>query len=379
MPISFTYNCLAARQREGAEVPEFCLFFAPAGDVLAWAAVDRIQEAGPGFQRLSNPSRVRGVKRFFEQDARNTIPTAVVVTLRVPPEALTTAGAGAAATLTLQLPDAATEMDKPGLVIDGQHRLAGTNAFSPSALLPVVGLLNPSDLEAAFQFLVINNKSAKVPPDHIRRLALNFNRDGLELRLHTARLSLKKNYALVGRADEEDGSPFRGLVRWPTPTAQDRPVVPAAIESALQYIEGQDLQPLKDDTDALLEFFYAVWNAVREHWVAVWNTPESHLLSKVGIVCQTQYLTDSLAKLYEFGEVNLADPEQVATKVRVLLGNQNPDFWTSRWKDGSLDTATGRQLVVDDLTRVARNRRAGLSWFEELVTVNRPEAVAADF
>ena len=374
---TFTYTCLVQRQRPGQDAPEFCQFFAPAGDVLAWSAVDRLKDAGLGFQRIENPARVRGVKRFFEQDSRNTIPTAIILTLKLPADALSPADVGATRTLTLTLPEAALEDQKPGLVIDGQHRLLGANAHAPETLIPVVALVNPSDLETAFQFLVINNKSARIPPDHIRKLALNYKPEGLEARLRTARLSLKKHYALVGQVDEEKESPFRSLIRWPTPGAEARPVVPAAVETALRYIEDQQLQPLKDDTDALLEFFYAMWAPVKVEWNDVWVSADSTLLSKVGVVCLTQYLTDSLAKVYEWGEVELTDPVQVGEKARLLLRNQERRFWQAGWKDGGLDTAAGRQLVVEDLTRIARNRRAGLPWFEELTTIRRPE-VAAD-
>lgn len=376
---TYTYPCLTARQRQGIEAPEFCTFFAPAGEVLAWAAVERIQDQGPGFQRLANPARVRGIKRFFEQDARNTIPTAVTVTLRVPVGALeAVADRHGLRTLTLAVPDAVSEADKPGLVIDGQHRLLGANAFAPSTPVPVVSLLNPTELETAFQFLVINNKSARVSPDHIQKLALSFSREGLERRLHTARLSLKPNYALVGQVDEEEGSPFRHLIRWPTPNAKDRPVVPAAVEASLQFVRDQQLQPIKDDPDALVEFFYAIWSAVRRHWADVWDNPQANLLTKVGVVCMTQYLTESLARKYEWGEVNLTEPEEVGGEAAKVLNTLTPEFWLQRWRDGGLDTSAGRQLVIEDLTRIARNRRARLPWFEELTTINRPESVLAD-
>ena len=57
---NYKYTCLVTSQRDG-EVPEFCLFFAPVGQVLAWAAIERIKEEGAGFQRMAVASRVRGI------------------------------------------------------------------------------------------------------------------------------------------------------------------------------------------------------------------------------------------------------------------------------------------------------------------------------
>lgn len=371
----YTYPCLTARQRIGEEVAPFFTFFAPASEILAWSSVDRIRDQGTGFQRIANPSRVRGVVRFFSQDRRNTIPTAIILTLKLPKDSLPSVNKDPTfQTLSFDVAEGVTSRDKPGLVIDGQHRLEGANGFDPSTLLPVVALINPTDLETAFQFLVINNKSARVPPDHIHKLALNYSEEGLESRLRTARLSLKRNFALVGQVDEEDGSPFKNLVRWPTPSASERPVVPAAIDVALRYIQDQQLQPLMDDNDALLEFFYAMWNTIKNTWDDVWMNSESTLLSKVGVVCLTQYLTDSLAKAYEWGEVDLTNLDQIVKRTAFLLTNQERSFWTLGWKEGGLDTLAGRQLVIDDLTRIARNRRGGLPWHEELITVNRPDA-----
>lgn len=373
---NYNYPCLTARQRNGDEVAPFCIFFASASDILAWSSVDRIRDQGTGFQRIANPSRVRGVSRFFTQDPNNTIPTAIILTMNLPADSSPQVNDHASAqTVSFDVPDGVLESDKPGLVIDGQHRLEGANAFDPSTLLAVVALINPTDLETAFQFLVINNKSARVPPDHIHKLALNYSEEGLEDRLRSARLSLKKNFALVGQVDEEDGSPFKEMIRWPTPAADDRPVLPAAIDMALRYIQDQQLQPLSDDNDALLEFFYAMWTTINSTWEDVWDNTDATLLNKVGVVCLTKYLTDSLAKAYEWGEVDLNDPDQIAQRTNALLANQERSFWTLGWKEGGLDTVAGRQLVIDDLTRIARNRRGGLPWHEELITVNRPDAV----
>src|SRR4051812_41603462 len=99
---NYKYTCLVTSQRDGGNVPEFCTFFAPVGEVLAWAAIERIQEDGAGFQRMAVESRVRGVKRFFDQDQRNTIPTAVILTLRLPAGAIKPATGTGARTLRLK-------------------------------------------------------------------------------------------------------------------------------------------------------------------------------------------------------------------------------------------------------------------------------------
>jgi hypothetical protein len=104
------------------------------------------------------------------------------------------------------------DIDKPGLVIDGQHRLLGMQRFHPDCKVCVVALLNVDDMEKAFQFLVINSKAAKVPTDHIRTLALDYQEDELAERLKTARVVLHDNLKYVGIMDTDEDSPFAGNI-----------------------------------------------------------------------------------------------------------------------------------------------------------------------
>lgn len=371
----FSYPCFRLDQREGSSAPTFCLFYAPVGEILSWAAIERIESRKGAVQRAMNQAKVRGVKRFFAQDPRNTIPTAVVVTLRVGEDALREVKCKegrkqvcAVNVLTFEVKAKVTDTEKPGLVVDGQHRLLGMKEHSDALRIPVVALLNPDGLETAFQFLVINNKSSKVPTDHIRALALEYSEEGLEQRLRTARLSLNPNYEHVGQVNSEDGSPFKDLVDWPANRTGERIVVPAAIEQALQYIQDQNLKDFRED-DALLEFFYATWNAVRTKWPDLW-TKDSRLLDKVGVICMSQFLTDSLAKLYEWGSLDLTDPDQVRAKAETLLAAQHKEFWTRPWKSSSYDTRVGRQLIVDDLVQLTRNLRAEDPWYQDLQVVD---------
>src|SRR5438874_1032775 len=81
---TYRYPTLTSTQRRGTPASTlFCAFFAAAGEVTKWAASDRIEESTGGFQRMINPAKVRGIKRFFEKDPQNSIPTALILTLKV--------------------------------------------------------------------------------------------------------------------------------------------------------------------------------------------------------------------------------------------------------------------------------------------------------
>src|ERR1019366_2344711 len=205
MPI-FRYECLPVIQQQSENAPSFCIFHAPVADVLAWSDIRRLEEEPGAPQRRMSPAKVKAIRRFLEQDSRNTIPTSVILTLDLPEGSVEAVeGYESFAILTFELLEG---QQKPGLIIDGQHRLLGMNDFSPTTNVNVVAILGANDVEKAFQFLVINNKASKVSLDHIRALALHYEDEALKTRLTTARLTLNANVPFVGLVNDRDDSPF---------------------------------------------------------------------------------------------------------------------------------------------------------------------------
>ena len=68
---------------------------------------------------------------------------------------------------------------------------------------------------------------------------------------------------------------------------------------------------------------------------------KSRLLSKVGIVCMSAYLTDALVSAYDWGELDISDPDAVRARVNHLIAFQEEQFWTVGWTSSSLDTLQG--------------------------------------
>ncbi|WP_348261791.1 DGQHR domain-containing protein [Telmatobacter sp. DSM 110680] len=368
----FDYECLVSHQRNTPGAPTFLLFHAPAGEVLQWAAIKRLEEEAGAPQRQTSPAKVKAIRRFLETDERNTIPTSVIITLDLTngefTEPLAPSSIG-------RIRFEWNEGDpKPGLVIDGQHRLYGIDEFNHGTQVNLVAITNAGDMEKAFQFLVINNKASKVSQDHIRALALHYDEGALRNRLKTARLNLDPNVGYVGIVNEGEDSPFRGLISWPTTPEENRVVVPSAIEASITYIQQKKVKDFESD-DVLLEFFYTIWRRIHERWPELW-TAQSRLLSKVGVICMTQYMTDALTSSYDLGRLNISDPEQVGLLVDEILDTQERKFWRVPWTSSSYDTKVGRAIIVQSLTQIARNLRSGSSWFEDVEMVDATEIEA---
>ena len=90
------------------------------------------------------------------------------------------------------------------------------------------------------------------------------------------------------------------------------------------------------------------------------------------------YLTDALVSAYDWGELDIADPDAVRKRVNQLLTFQEEQFWTVGWTASSLDTRAGRDLVMEALSLVARNKRAEIPWYEGmgLIDVNQLDHLA---
>lgn len=360
-----SYDCLVFRQRADVSTPEFCIFHAPAGDILSWCDIRRL-EAGPGgAQRSLNETRVRSVKRFLEDDA-NTIPTSVIIALDLPPECYPSGQGTRFGKLQIDIPPGS---DKPGTVIDGQHRLVGVERHNPEMPLNVVAILTSDLNESAFQFFIINNKSARVPTDHIKSLLAERADDRLKERLDKARLSISPTYEFVSTADRDDESPFRDLIDWPTNRKGYKWVKPAAIEAAVRDIQDRGLREF-DSEDSVIECFFTIWRTIRRFWEDLW-VEDSKLLSKVGVVCMTRYLTNLLENAYDLGELDIASIDAIERRVGSALQFQKKEFWTQQWASKSYDTLAGHKIVIDSLVQVSRNLRAGIDWKEDVQVLGK--------
>ncbi len=354
------YSCIVFSQRAGANPPKFCLFAAPVKDVIQWSTIPTLTpDNADGIQRPLKDNKVKAIRKFLESDSRNTIPTAIVITI---------------SSQACELEDGKIKI-KPSekeniLVIDGQHRLCGLNSFDENANVPIVAILDATTEERAFQFIIINNKVTKVAPDHIRALTLRLTREedkvDLENRLKVSRLSLSPNLSYVGLANELDDSPFRGMIALPSMPEDERKIVPAAIETSIAYIQSKNIQELSSE-DAAYDFFMTIWNVIKQTWPNTFPN-EKKLVSKVGIVCLTRYITDAINLLsgYPGNDINIADSESVTATVKNILKTQTEELWRAEWSLQVADNRTVRDAIHDALTTIHQNIRFDKPWFNDI-------------
>jgi len=372
---TYKYTCIQNKQRSESGAPLFLMFRATAQDISEWAAIERYtKDSQKGPQRLKKPAKIAEVKSFFQKDARNTIPTALLVRLTVPSEGLGTPIEALPEVVPLQFeydPEGSPE-GKPGMIIDGQHRLLGVKEYDPNTQLNVVALINISDDETAFQFLVVNNKASKVTTNHLRALVHNYKEEDLSKRLRDIRMSISQHLDFVGLVDSEDGSPFKGIIDWSNNQSEGAStkafVQTNAIESCIAYIKQKRVPELDDDS-ILLGFFLTIWKKIAAKWAQQF-TQQSHLLEKAPIICLNQFIVDNLCYEYDNDTLEIADFEKVGASVNRVIDSLSAKLWDAKWTSKSLDTSAGRNLLVAALTQIRRNINAGRNWYENVSIVD---------
>lgn len=368
------YQCIVFSQRSSATAPRFCIFQAPVKDVISWSTIPRLSpENLSGIQRPKSDNKVKAIKKFLEGDLRNTIPTAIVVTLSEGAYKISESPDDPNSAKTIII----NENEKENIfVVDGQHRLYGLDDFDQESRVPIVAILNASNEERAFQFIIINNKVSKVPADHIRALTLKFTKKedepGLDQRLKAARLSLSPNLSYVGLANDLDESPFKGIISLPHIEEENQKVVPAAIEASIAYIQSKNIRELSGDESAY-ELFITIWSVIKECWHRAFPH-ESKLMSKVGIVSMTMYITDAINLIsgYPGSQIDLANSDSVTDAVKNILSTQAEEFWLSEWEISISDTRTVRDAIQNALSTIHGNIRYKQNWSNDIGFIKNP-------
>jgi len=362
--VKYLYDALLYSQRGAAKsTPEFILFHAPAGEISDWADVERLSKDNrTAAQRALRPIKVAKVKKFLAASPKNTIPTSVIIALDSDGVEFIPAarGQGSAGKLRVELKDGR----KPGLIIDGQHRVSGAKDFDPDLPLNVIGIVGADGAERAFQFIVINNTPTKVSKDHVRALNLNFDPNKLNSRLvESAGVTLGMDDEVYEDLQVIDRSaPFENMIKMPTNPKGSIPL--NAIEAALDQVKERSAYLSIEEYE--VDVFLQIWNTVSEVYAEAWGKG-SRLLHKVSLYALTNFICENLEHRFKLSDdLDLLDPKTLSKTVRAILEHIDIHFWTTPWKGKELDTSTGRKIVVEALKHTEANSRRGQPWHHEV-------------
>ena len=377
---------LLVSQRESESAPSLFVFAARASKIRLWAGIQRTFEKPKAAQRMLSRTHVKAIKNYVNASADNVVPTAVTIALPsnayeiVEDTALPgDSGFARLARLRIQAPAATGEEEKPGIIIDGQHRLFALAELCDEAEdVPVIGcvILGADLLECALQFVVINNTAKRIPTDLVKAILAELGPEAEETfldRLQRVGITLGRFQSALRLLDQRDDSPFLGRLDWPINRDGVRRVKPAALEAALRTILAElDSPSGKPTVDEAVLLLCAIWTGIRDAWSVadvVWDDPSSKLVSKAGLVAATEFVVERLNVRAEEG-IDVSDWDVVHDESKRMFGRVPGEFWLFPWSQKGLDTSAGRGLIRNALSRVRRQAsREGTDPFDGVMLI----------
>lgn len=377
------------RQRINEQTVPFFVFQARARDIQSWAGIRRVPDMAGGTQRAFRESRARAIARFLKADSINTIPNSVLLAFEPQKTKFTEcelslhecmaaidssngcSGQMTWGILTFEYDENLPEHKRPALIVDGQHRLKGMYEF-PDEDIPVivVSLVDAPPKEQAFQFIVINNKVVRVPTESAKSIIADLDeKDETELgeRLLKAGIKYKDISPVLRDINDLEFSPFKNLLDWSYNRNGNRLVSLTAIEQSLRYLRGL-FTFLSEDEDSLLEMFLAMWRSVKIQYQSLWGK-DNKLMTKVNINAMNEFLTDRLKMAWEFGLLDIFDPNQVQQQTLSILESIPEEFWQIDWAIRIQDNANVRNIIKNDLAQMSENRKLRKSWNADLKVI----------
>jgi DGQHR domain-containing protein len=357
------------RQRDSKKAIAFFSFASTAREILEWAAIERTNDKPGAAQRLKNNAHIKTIQAFIHASEENIIPTAV--TLAVKPgayevEEFEVEGCSLPERVTLAQLNIKPFKDnnKPALIIDGQHRILALAELPEQPTLLVCAMLGADDLERALHFVVINNKTKRVPADLVKAIfaeLTNQQRESLRKRLSKVGITLGNYEVALDVLNSEKFSPFAGLLDWDINRKGTRRIKPNALEASLRAIVA-DLHTNEEiDVDDAIQILAAMWRGVRDSWnvkTVKWiaaNSKDvgkhSKLVDKAGLVAVTEFLVERLNLMSEEG-LDATDVVAVEEYSAKVMGNIPSRFWLMEWNEKQLDTSVGRGLIRQSLSSI---------------------------
>jgi hypothetical protein len=270
---------------------------------------------------------------------------------------------------------------KPGLIIDGQHRVFGAKDVSEhDVVLPVVLLPGLAFSEQVFQFYVLNSKAKPLRPTELRRIVSTSltNAEILELyqRFKAAGIEAEEARWTLEISRQPD-SPFRSRIDFgygesgaEIPENVADQVVRAFMKMPRsRYRQLTDpLGPLWLDIDNRLQIFLSFWNAIKSEYSETWAKAETmadkgekhQLFYKVSLLTLQSFLLDHFVTALPYRNPNddppLQSKEELKRMVNSTLTNLPGEFFEREWKVKQIDTSEGRKVLYGAMEFVWNNQ-----------------------
>jgi hypothetical protein len=271
------------------------------------------------------------------------------------------------------------------MLVDGQHRVFGAQRYDEDLSFTVCGLVDASWEEQVFQFVVINQKSSKIPAPFLNAIVSSSltqkEVDLLGMRLKNAGIYVK-DAQLMDQVNNNQQSPFYQMIQFNIPGEQGR--IPwqgvKALVSKFYNVkaadptfafnqlvapicQGKNIEEKRSDwqNKKWFDYFCAFWSAIKEKYepapegsLPLWNikeNPESQLLRIVTLhMLQDMFIEWFLNTRDHFPE----SIKEFKESVNKWIKNVPPEFFRVKWQGVTSLPRDGKVKLEESLAQTLK-------------------------
>jgi len=267
-------------------------------------------------------------------------------------------------------------VSKPGLIIDGQHRVFGAKDVSQHDVrLPVILLPGLEMGGQVFHFYVLNNKAKPLSPTELRRTVStslsNAEIDQLWKRFEDAGVNPEAT-RWTHKINTDPTSPFKDLIDFGLGGSGfikenvGYQIVSKFVNMPRKYrILYADIPAWQQGSDERLAYFYAFWSAIKERYAKTWaeGVAEggSQFFYKAATLVLQEFILDFLVQVMNVRKVEgkpspFADFDELKQYVMASIADLPPEFFTTEWQEKQLDTSDRRAFLRGQIEIAVRNQ-----------------------
>jgi len=269
---------------------------------------------------------------------------------------------------------------KPGIILDGQHRVFGAKSISEYPIfLPIVLFPNMKESEQVFHFYVMNNKAVPIKKTELRNVIStslsDMEIDDLYDRFKSMGVHAKEaRWTTLINSDEK--SPFNGLISFGLRDGEGfikenvmDQVIKKFMNPGRQYNTiFIDFEDWFDQNDKQINYkfslFYEFWNKIKALYPTAWDIAikqnKGQILMKATLLTLQEFYFEGLlrnnARRIKKKEVSpFSTIENFIESIDIQFDFIHEDFFLKEWKRKDIDTTSGRKEMKDTLFLLDQN------------------------
>lgn len=230
----------------------------------------RLEDKEEGYQRSFSKTRINQIKKYIDKE-NGILPNSILVNID---NGVSTFDAESS-TLTLN-----DNSDNWGFIIDGQHRVWGSNEAENNLFLPVVATIGQS-VEAQAQLFVKINKTQKGVPVSLYLDLLDITDGVIEDFDSEEATAQRRGIEIAKRLNEDNDSPMYDLIRMTGESG--RGISLSEMVNRLKpHVDPKKGTLLNYGFERQFLIFKIYLKAIKSVFLEDWDNPDSLLLKTVG-------------------------------------------------------------------------------------------------